>query len=147
LSRGGDAFGQEAIDTLVKAMEDHREDLVVIVAGYPEEMAGFIASNPGLTSRFPRTVDFPDYTDDELVAIFERLCEDNAYRLADGTRERLRAVLAGQPRGRGFGNGRVARNLFEAAVERQASRIVSTTDPTDEDLCTLLPGDVDAPSI
>lgn len=144
LSRAGDAFGQEAIDALVKLMEDHRDDLVVIVAGYPEEMAGFIASNPGLTSRFPRTVDFPDYTDDELVAIFGRLCEDNAYRLGSGAEERLRAALAVQPRGRGFGNGRVARNLFEAAVERQASRLVAAQDPSDDDLCTLTPPDFGA---
>ena len=143
LSRGGDAFGQEAIDTLVKLMEDHREDLVVIVAGYPEEMSGFIASNPGLSSRFPRTINFPDYTDDELVAIFTQLCDDNSYRLGPGSEERLRARFAAQPRGRGFGNGRVARNLFEAAVERQASRIVGTPEPTDDQLCTLDPADVD----
>jgi len=143
LSRAGDAFGQEAIDTLVKLMEDHRDDLVIVVAGYPEEMAGFIAANPGLSSRFPRTVSFPDYTDDELVAIFERLCTDNAYRLGTGTDERVRAHFAGQPRGRGFGNGRVARNLFEAAVERQASRIVSATEPTDDELAALLPADID----
>lgn len=141
LSRAGDAFGQEAIDTLVKLMEDHRDDLVVIVAGYPAEMAGFIAANPGLASRFPRTIDFPDYTEDELVAIFRTLCEDNAYRIDDVTEARLRQALAAQPRGRGFGNGRVARNLFEAAVERQASRIVTATEPSDADLCTLTPAD------
>jgi hypothetical protein len=142
LSRAGDAFGQEAIDTLVKLMEDHRGDLVVVVAGYPEEMTGFVAANPGLASRFPRTVDFPDYDDDELVAIFGQLCSSNSYRLGDGTEQRLREVLVGQPRGRGFGNGRVARNIFEAAVERQASRVVAVAAPSDEDLCTLVPGDL-----
>jgi len=143
LTRAGDAFGEEAIDTLVKLMEDHRDDLIVVVAGYPEEMAGFISSNPGLTSRFPRTINFPDYSDDELVAIFAALCDDNAYRLGPGAETSLRALLVGQPRGRGFGNGRVARNLFEAAVERQASRIVAAAAPTDEELCTLLPSDID----
>lgn len=142
LSRAGDAFGQEAIDTLVKLMEDHRDDLVIVVAGYPEEMAGFIASNPGLASRFPRTINFPDYTDDELVAIFGRLCDDNSYRLGPGAEAAVRAALAAQPRGRGFGNGRVARNLFEAAVERQASRIVGAPQPSDDDLCTLGAADV-----
>lgn len=144
LSRAGDAFGQEAIDTLVKLMEDHRDDLIVVVAGYPEEMAGFIAANPGLASRFPRTIDFPDYTGDELVAIFDRLGSENAYRLGPGAMERVRAFFDGQPRGRGFGNGRVARNLFEAAVERQASRIVGTVSPTNDDLCTLIPADIDS---
>jgi hypothetical protein len=147
LSRAGDAFGQEAIDTLVKLMEDHRDDLIVVVAGYPEEMAGFIASNPGLASRFPRRIDFPDYTEDELVLIFRGLCEDNAYRLGDGAEPRVREGLAAQPRGRGFGNGRVARNLFEAAVERQASRIVAVVQPSDVDLCTLTADDIGAPAV
>ncbi|GAC1316505.1 MAG: hypothetical protein NVSMB12_13350 [Acidimicrobiales bacterium] len=145
LSRAGDAFGQEAIDTLVKLMEDHRDDLVVVVAGYPEEMAGFVASNPGLASRFPRTINFPDYTGAELLDIFGQLCADNAYRLDPEARAAAQAVFDAQPRGRGFGNGRVARNLFEAAVERQASRLVtagSEATLTDDDLCTLLPADV-----
>ena len=143
LSRGGDAFGQEAIDTLVKLMEDHRDDLVVVVAGYPEEMAGFIAANPGLSSRFPRTINFPDYSDDEMVGIFTQLCADNSYTPGPGTEERVRAFFAAQPRGRGYGNGRLARNLFEASVERQASRIVGVKEPSDADLCTLTPADID----
>ena len=144
LSRAGDAFGQEAIDTLVKLMEDHRDDLVIVVAGYPEEMAGFIASNPGLASRFPRTINFPDYTDAELLKIFAQLCDDNAYRLGAGAGTAVESFFAAQPRGRGFGNGRVARNLFEAAIERQASRLVVSPESglTDDDLSTLTWADV-----
>ena len=121
-------------------MEDHRDDLaVVIVAGYTDEMAAFIASNPGLRSRFPRTIQFPDYTDDELVAIFVRLGEDNRYHPTDGALDRLRAILAATPRDKGFGNARLVRNLFEAAVANQASRLVGVDEPSEEELTTLSP--------
>ncbi len=143
LARGQEGdFGQEAIDTLVKMMEDHREDVVVIVAGYPEEMADFIASNPGLESRFPRTIFFPDYTDDELVAIFQTLCGSSTYTCAPATVEVVRAWFAAQPRGRGFGNGRLARNLFEAAIAQQAGRVVALGQPSNDVLVTLEPGDI-----
>jgi hypothetical protein len=85
---GGDDFGQEAIDTLVKLMEDHRDRLVVIVAGYPDEMARFVGSNPGLASRFPRSIHFPDYTDDELVTIAEGMAVGHGYRFDDAARTR-----------------------------------------------------------
>jgi Holliday junction resolvasome RuvABC ATP-dependent DNA helicase subunit len=135
-------FGQEAIDTLNKAMEDHRDDLVVVVAGYAEPMADFLDANPGLRSRFPKTIEFPDYTDDELVRIFESLCERSEYRCAAGTVDRVRTAIALAPRGTGFGNGRFVRNCFDAAVVAQAWRLRDVADPTVDQLCELLPGDV-----
>ncbi|MDQ1395839.1 MAG: hypothetical protein QOG64_1098 [Acidimicrobiaceae bacterium] len=143
LARGGEHdFGQEAIDTLVKLIEDHRDDVVVIAAGYPDEMAEFIDANPGLRSRFPKTIDFPDYSDDELVAIFQSLCDRNAYRLDDEARTAVGAWFAAQPRTKGFGNGRLARNLFEATVARQATRVVAIPAPSDDDLCCLAAADI-----
>jgi AAA lid domain/ATPase family associated with various cellular activities (AAA) len=143
LVRGKESdFGQEAIDTLVKLMEDQRDAVVVIAAGYPEEMAEFLDANPGLRSRFPRTIHFPDYTTDDLVAIFDAMCRDSSYRLTPEATAALRARLDAEPRGKGFGNGRLARNLFEAAVGRQASRVVAQTNPSDDDLCSLVAEDV-----
>jgi SpoVK/Ycf46/Vps4 family AAA+-type ATPase len=143
LARGSDTdFGREAIDTLVKLVEDHRDDIVVIAAGYPDEMSEFIDANPGLRSRFPKTIHFPDYSDDELVAIFRSLCDANAYTLDDAATAAVAAWFRAQPREKGFGNGRLARNLFESSVARQASRIVTMTDPTDAQLCALAPEDV-----
>ena len=145
LARGEDTdFGQEAIDALVKRMEDHREDLVVIVAGYPAEMEIFIDSNPGLRSRFPKTIHFPDYTTDELVAIFRSMCDESHYVADDRAIAEVRARLDALPRGKGFGNGRVTRNLFEAAIGAQANRIVGIKDVTDAQLCELTAEDVRA---
>ena len=141
LARGDQRdFGQEAIDTLVKLMEDHRDDVVVVAAGYPDEMGRFIESNPGLRSRFPKTIFFPDYTTEELVAIFHALGQRSGYRCDADAAERLRAWFDAQPRDKGFGNARLARNLFEAAVARQASRVVGIADPSNDDL-VLLTGD------
>jgi Cdc6-like AAA superfamily ATPase len=153
LARGTERdFGIEAIDTLVKLVEDHRDEVVVIVAGYPDEMEQFVASNPGLRSRLPRTIHFPDYTTHELVAIFESLCERHHYRCDDGARAAVRQRFDEDPRGKGFGNGRLARNLFERAIAVQASRIVAGTrpadgeadasEPSDEELVTLTAADV-----
>jgi Cdc6-like AAA superfamily ATPase len=143
LARGGEHdFGREAIDTLVKLIEDRRDRLVVIAAGYPDEMSTFIGSNPGLRSRFPKTIEFPDYTTEELVAIFGTLMEKGRYRLDDEAAAKLRSWFDAQPRDKGFGNGRLARNVFEDAVARQATRLVKIADPTDDQLLTLTPEDL-----
>jgi hypothetical protein len=135
-------FGREAIDTLVKLMEDHRDRLVVIVAGYPAEMGDLLASNPGLASRFPRTIHFPDLTTDELVAVAQHVAARHGYRWSEGALTALHVDLAGRDRGPGFGNARLVRNLFEAAVARHATRLVGVADPTDEALVTLDEADV-----
>ncbi len=146
LARGGENdFGKEAIDTLVKLVEDRRDRLVVILAGYPEEMADLVAANPGMASRFPKTIHFPDYGDDELLSIIESLGRKGRYDLDDGGRAKARAWLAAQPRERGFGNGRLARNLFEEAVANQATRLVAIPEPTDAQLTTLTAEDIPAP--
>lgn len=143
LARGDDRdFGQEAIDTLVKRMEDHRDDLVLIVAGYPAEMETFIESNPGLRSRFPRSIHFPDYSNDELVAIFKSMSDKAGYKCGGEAETRLRAILDAEPRDKGFGNARHARNLFEASVGRHAGRVVDLKDPTDAHLTDLDPEDL-----
>jgi len=148
LARGGDNdFGREAIDTLVKLMEDHRADLAVIAAGYPEEMAAFVETNPGLRSRFDRTVHFPDYTDDELVAIFERLGAKQRYLPTPDALAAVRTTIAAVERGRGFGNARFVRNLFERTIAAHASRLVTIEAPTDEQLTTLEADDVRAAAV
>lgn len=141
---GGGDFGQEAVDTLVKLMEDHRDRLVVIVAGYPEEMADFIASNPGLSSRFPRTIHFPDYTTSELLAIATHQADRSGYRFTADGLSALQAHLDAMTRGRGFGNGRAVRNLFEATIASHAQRVVAVAEPCDELLTDLTAADVDA---
>ncbi|HEX6424163.1 MAG TPA: AAA family ATPase [Acidimicrobiales bacterium] len=147
LARGGENdFGREAIDTVVKLVEDRRDRLVVILAGYPDEMEALVGANPGMRSRFPRTIHFADYSDDELLAIVDSLGAKGHYRLDDGARAAARAWLAAQPRTRGFGNGRLARNLFEAAVANQATRLVEIDEPTDEQLVTLTAADIPGPA-
>src|SRR5216110_3800698 len=116
-------FGSEAIETLLKRMEDYRHRLVVIVAGYPRLMHRFLQSNPGLRSRFSREITFPDYSTDELVAITQKLAGEYEYALDDGATEALRAVLGGAVRGEGFGNARFSRTLFEQALNAQALRL------------------------
>ncbi len=143
LARGGaDDFGREAIDTLVKFMEDNRDDIGIVAAGYPTEMQEFVDTNPGLKSRFTRTVNFADYSDDELVSIFTALGEKNHYSPSDDAVTKLRALLAAQPRDRGFGNARFIRNVFEESVARQAQRLTALEDPTDEQLTTLVADDL-----
>ena len=116
-------FGPEAIETLLKRMEDYRHRLVVIVAGYPRLMHRFLQSNPGLRSRFSREISFPDYSTDDLVAITQKLAGEYEYTLDDGATEALRAILAGAVRGEGFGNARFSRTLFEQALNAQALRL------------------------
>jgi replication-associated recombination protein RarA len=118
-------FGAEAIAALLKLMEDHRGDLIVIAAGYETEMRALLHANPGLASRFPKTVHFPGYTDDQLTDIFATMAASAGLTLADGTTAKLRAILAATPRDRNFGNARHVRNLLEQAVSAQALRITT----------------------
>ena len=143
LARGGENdFGREAIDTLVKFMEDHRDDLAVVVAGYPVEMQQLIDTNPGLDSRFARTLAFPDYTTEELLAIFEMIATKKAYHLSPDAGVRLGEVIDAEPRGRGFGNARFTRNVFEQAISMQAVRLTDVEVPTVEQLTTLEADDI-----
>lgn len=143
LARGNENdFGREAIDQIVKLMEDRRDRLVLVVAGYPEEMEAFLSTNPGLRSRFPTVIDFPDYSTDEIVRIVDSMGDKQRYVLDDDAREKLRGVLDAAPRTKGFGNARVGRNLFEAAIKRHASRVVRMTDHTEDLLTTLTADDV-----
>lgn len=143
----GNDYGQEAIDTLLKLMEDHRNDLVVIVAGYPDEMGRFISSNPGLQSRFNKYLSFEDYTPEELVSIFSHFCKQNDYRLTDSATEKITAFFqsAYDNRDKMFGNARLARNVFERAIENQSTRILST-DMTGDVLTTIEACDISLPS-
>ena len=141
---GGQDFGQEAVDTLLKNMEDMRDDLIVIVAGYTELMDQFVNSNPGLKSRFNRFMEFPDYTVDELTGIFNMRCEKSGYRLKDDeAREALheRLVKASEDLS-AFGNARGVRNLFERALSKQADRLAGYEEITVEDLETLTAEDI-----
>lgn len=137
-------FGREAIETLLKLMEDHREDLVVIAAGYRDRMEAFIESNPGLRSRFTRFIDFPDYSPDELTLIFERMATDEGYTLAQGALDSAKTILSREhaERGDNFGNARLVRNLFEHSLTAQANRLVGGT-PTRAELCTLVASDIE----
>ena len=125
LARGDERldFGDEAIETLLKRMEDNRHRLVVIVAGYPRLMHRFLESNPGLRSRFSREITFPDYSTGELVEIFGRFAADADYALADGADEALRSIFERAERNEGFGNARFARTLFEQSLNAQALRL------------------------
>ncbi|MFF3868861.1 right-handed parallel beta-helix repeat-containing protein [Micromonospora sp. NPDC001898] len=135
-------LGLEAIDTLVKLIEDYRDQVVVIVAGYPDEMEGFLATNPGLASRFTKTIEFVDYTPDELLAIVSGLAGQHGYDLTKPTSAALRERLTEAAHEPDFGNGRGARKLFGAMIERQAERLADIPAPTSEQLRLLLPGDI-----
>ena len=143
-SRSENDFGQEAIDTLLKAMEDHREDLVVIVAGYVDEMEEFIHSNPGLESRFNRYLFFEDYSVEEMLAIFEMRCKKSCYTLEDGARDALKAYFLTRSLEDpvAFGNARGVRNTFEKVLVQQANRLSAMEKVEKEDLMLLKEEDV-----
>jgi Cdc6-like AAA superfamily ATPase len=137
-------FGREAIDTLLKLMEDNRDRLIVIVAGYTGLMQKFLESNPGLRSRFNRFFDFPDYSTDELYEILHRMVVQGRYALEDAAVERARTAIATswQQRGPNFGNARVVRNIFERTLMRQADRLASDPDITRGELATITAEDI-----
>ena len=144
-NRGGTDFGQEAVDTLLKAMEDNRDDLIVIVAGYTDLMRDFIHSNPGLESRFNKYFQFEDYNGEQLAEIFRSQCKKNGYTL-DAETEGAAAEafkLMYENRDENFGNARDVRNIFETAIARQANRVAIMENPTKEDLMALTIADLD----
>jgi hypothetical protein len=141
---GDDPYGAEALQVLLKRMEDDRDRLVVVLAGYPRPMEALLRKNPGLSSRFPRTFAFPDYSACELGRIFEAMCDRDHYVLPGRTRARL---LLGfhwllEHRDEHFGNGRLARNVFERSLRRLANRLANVTPLTRELLTTLEPQDI-----
>ena len=138
-NRGGMDYGQEAVDTLLKAMEDHREDLVVIVAGYTELMQEFVHSNPGLESRFNRFMHFPDYTVEEMTDIFKMRCEKSGYTLEESALDELKEILARESLNvESFGNARGVRNLFERAIAAQADRLSKGMEEINKDTLMTL---------
>ena len=141
----GNDFGREAIETLLKFMEDNRDDLVVIVAGYEELMERFISSNPGLESRFNRYFAFPDYNAEDLLLIFEGLCKKHEYTLTDDAKTLVRERLAGMYalRDDNFGNARDVRNLFEHIVALHADRVSAMEAPTREELASVVVEDIE----
>jgi SpoVK/Ycf46/Vps4 family AAA+-type ATPase len=140
LAQKDDAFGQEAIDTILKAMEDNRDDFVVIVAGYTEPMKKFIDSNPGLKSRFNKYIEFPDYSIDELEEIFNMNCKKYDYKVAEDVQHQIRALITARKIENidNFANAREVRNLFEEIITNQARRISAIENPSEEDMMTIL---------
>ncbi len=139
-----DSYGKEAIETILKALEDHRDELVVIVAGYDELMHNFIDSNPGLRSRFNKYFHFPDYDGEDLLRILQRFCDTNGYTLAQDAipplQEKLHEMY--ENREEHFGNARAIRNLFEHAINHQANRLVLDSSITDQELAELTLEDI-----
>ena len=146
LSSGGENdFGREAIETILKAMEDHRDELIVIVAGYTGPMEKFINSNPGLESRFNKYFYFPDYNGEQLMAIFRGRCAKNGYKLTEEADKAAVAMFNDlyENRSENFGNGRDVRNCFEDMIVRQSNRVAQMENPTKEDLMAVLPEDLE----
>jgi stage V sporulation protein K len=144
LAKQDQDFGREAIDTLLKRMEDDRDRLIVIVAGYPAEMEDFVHSNPGLHSRFTRFVEFPDYDPTELCRIFSLLCRRNDLRLSPQLKTQLLHYfhLLHEDKEEHFGNARLVRNCFEQVVNAQANRLAEIDEPEQNDLVTLHDSDL-----
>lgn len=145
LAAEGQDFGREAIDTLIKLMEDNRDDLIVIVAGYTDEMSRFLSSNPGLKSRFNKYFYFEDYNTLQLVSIFELFCRNAEFSLSPSAKAKLVQFfeILHIERDKTFGNARLVRNIFEHTVNNQASRVITLANITEADLATIL--DVDIP--
>ena len=148
LAGGGEQdFGKEAIETILKAMEDNRDNLIVIVAGYTGPMEDFMNSNPGLESRFNKYFFFPDYNGEELYNIFLLRCKKNSYELSEQAQKEAMEIFNEmfEDRSDNFGNGRDVRNFFEDTVVRQANRLAAMENPSKEDLVTFLPEDLMEP--
>ena len=145
VNKSDNDFGFEAVDTLLKAMEDHRDDFIVIVAGYPEPMDEFLNSNPGLRSRFNKHINFSDYTSEELVSIFEGMCRHAGYSVSDDCTTYVRHYFEKRSLERdiNFANGREVRNFFEKAMMNQANRLSMTQTITDQKLIELTAEDVE----
>lgn len=143
--RGENDFGYEAVDTLLKAMEDHRDDLIVIVAGYPDKMEEFLESNPGLQSRFNKYINFDDYSPSELQDIFHKMCEKNGYKPTEAAAEKVKQMLTQlhESRSDSFANARTVRNLFEKLLAVQADRLAALETVTDEELSVIAEEDID----
>ncbi len=144
LAKDGDDFGQEAIDTILKAMEDNRKDFIVIVAGYTQPMMKFIESNPGLKSRFNKYLYFEDYTADELIKIFEMQCSKYSYHLTEDAKKEAEQMIREieETKDDNFANAREVRNFFEEIITNQARRVAEKEDPTEDELTEILPEDL-----
>lgn len=143
-NKGSNDYGLEAVDTLLKGMEDNRDNLVVIVAGYPGLMNEFLNSNPGLRSRFNKFINFEDYTADELADIFMNMCHKSGYKVTEECKYYVQEYFEKcyQNRSANFANGREVRNFFEKAIVNQANRLTLDSDITDEELSQFVLDDV-----
>ncbi|WP_270182068.1 stage V sporulation protein K [Alkalihalobacillus sp. CinArs1] len=145
LARGGEKdFGKEAIDTLVKAMEDNHEDFILILAGYSEEMDNFLSLNPGLPSRFPLVIDFPDYSNDELLEIARKMVTERQYRFSKEAEWKLKKsfIMKRIDETGAFSNGRFVRNIIEKAIRKQAVRLLGAEVIDRTSLELILPEDI-----